>query len=269
MKIVKQYPDGVFSWVDLSTTDLEGAHAFYSGLFGWEPDNQPLPGGGSYTNFRIAGYSVAGGGEMMPEMKEAGAPPVWTSYVNHSDIDAVCARAAEAGGVVFMGPMDVMDQGRLALIQDPTGAPFGVWQPGKHVGAQVVNQPNSFVWNELQTRDPEAASAFYDKVFGWTNKVDANGYMMWYDNDRVQCGAITLHEDWGDAPSHWMVYFLVDDVDDVAARAVEMGGQLVVEPMPAGELGRMAVLADPQGAYFTVIRFNGSADEPPGEVADA
>lgn len=269
MKIVSKYPDGVFSWVDLSTTDLEGAHAFYSALFGWTPDNQPLPGGGSYTNFRIAGYSVAGAGEMMPEMKEAGAPPVWTSYVSHSDIDAVAARAAEAGGVVFMGPMDVMDQGRLALIQDPTGAPFGVWQPGLHVGAQLVNQANTLVWNELQTRDRQKAHAFYNHVFGWTDEVSDAGYVTWHQDGRLHCGALTLDPAWGDAPPNWLVYFLVDDIDAAAARVAELGGKVLNGPFAAGELGRMIVAQDPQGAVFAAIHFNGPADAPPGEVAEA
>lgn len=264
MQIVKKYPDGVFSWIDLSTTDLAGAHAFYSGLFGWDVDDQPLPGGGSYTQFRIDGHSVAGAGQMMPDMLDAGVPPVWTSYVNVDDADATAARAAEAGGVVFVPPMDVIDQGRMALIQDSTGAPFGIWQPAAHIGAQVVNQPNSLVWNELQTRDREKANAFYSHVFGWTNELSDSGYVMWYQDGRVHCGAMTLAEEWGDAPSNWLVYFLVDDVDAAAARAQELGGSVASGPFDVSGMGRMAVMQDPQGAVFAVIRFNGPADPPPG-----
>lgn len=264
MQIVKQYPDGIFSWVDLNTSDIEGAQAFYSALFGWEIDAQPLPGGGSYTNFRITGYSVAGGGQMPQELLAAGAPPVWTSYVNHSDIDAVAARAAEAGGNVFLPPMDVMDQGRMALIQDPTGAPFGVWQPAKHIGAQVVNQPNSLVWNELQTRDPETARAFYGKVFGWQERTNEGGYVMFHDAGRVHCGALNLDESVGDAPSHWLVYFLVEDVDAMAARVTELGGRVLHGPFQPSDIGRMAVVQDPQGAVFAMIRFNSEPDTPPG-----
>lgn len=264
MHIMKQYPDGIFSWVDLSTTDIEGAHAFYSALFGWESDARPLPGGGSYTNFRLDGYSVAGGGQMQPEMAAAGAPPVWTSYINHSDIDAVAARAAEAGGVVFLPPMDVMDQGRMALIQDPSGAPFGLWQPAKHIGAQVVNQPNTFVWNELQTRDMETARAFYNQVFGWEDRTDGGGYVMYHTGGRVHCGSRPLDESWGDVPSNWLVYFLVEDVDAMAARVTELGGEVLNGPFQAGEFGRMAVVHDPQGAVFAIIRFDSEPDTPPG-----
>ncbi len=264
MKIVSKYPDGMFSWIDLGTTDLEAAHAFYSALFGWTPDNQPLPGGGSYTNFRIDGYTVAGAAEMDPNMKAAGVPPTWTSYVSHSDIDAVAARAAEAGGTVFFEPMDVMGHGRMAILADPTGASFGLWQPNRHIGAQVVNQPNSFVWNELQTNDPAAARAFYSKVFGWDERMDPSGYLMWADDEHVLCGCMTIGEEWGETPPNWLVYFLVDDVDAAAARVTELGGVVHHGPSDAGEMGRMAVVGDPQGATFALIRFNGPADEPPG-----
>ena len=265
MKIVKKYPDGIFSWIDLSTTDLAEAHAFYSGLFGWDVDDQPLPGGGSYTQFRIDGYSVAGAGQMMQEMLDAGAPSVWTSYVNIEDADAIAARAAEAGGVVFMPPMDVMDQGRMALIQDPTGAPFGIWQPAAHIGAQVVNQPNSLVWNELHTRHSEAANAFYRRVFGWTDEVDDSGYITWHQDGRLHCGAMKLAESWPEStPSNWMAYFLVDDLEAMVSRAIELGGSSPTGVVPAGELGHLAVIIDPQGAAFSVIKFNGPADPPPG-----
>lgn len=264
MKIVKKYPDGMFSWVDLATTDIAGAHAFYSGLFGWEPDPAPLPGGGSYTNFRIDGYSVAGAGQIPPDMAASGMPPVWTSYVNYSDIDALAARVAEAGGTVLFPPMDIMDQGRMVMFQDPTGAAFGAWQPAAHIGAQVVNQPNSLVWNELQTRDPETAIAFYNKVFGWVEQSDPH-YTMWQDgNGRFHCGLVRIGESWGDMPANWLAYFLVEDVDAAAARAVELGGVVHHGPADFGDMGRLAVLGDPQGATFAAIRFNGPVDEPPG-----
>ena len=266
MKIVKKYPDGVFSWIDLSTTDIAAAQQFYSGLFGWEVDETPIgDSGSSYTNFRINGYTVAGGGQMMPEMLEAGAPPVWISYVNVDDIDATAARAAEAGGAVFMPPMDVLDVGRMALVQDPTGAPFGLWQPKTHIGAQVVNQPNALVWNELQTRDPAAADTFYHKVFGWTNHTSESGYTMWHQDGRVHCGALALDASWGDdVPSNWLVYFLVDDVDATAARLAELGGRVVHGPANIEGMGRFLVAQDPPGAIFAAIRFDGPADDPPG-----
>jgi hypothetical protein len=264
MKVVKEYPDGVFCWIDLSTTDIEEAKAFYGGLFGWEASVSPLPGGGDYTNFQIGGYNVAGGGELGPEMVAAGVPAVWNSYVKFDDVDGVVERARAAGGTVIVEPMDITDQGRMAMFTDPTGATLGIWSPQAHIGAQIVNQPNTLVWNELQTRDVPAAQAFFRDVFGWTNTVDGNGYVMYHADGRLHCGSLQMDETWGDMPPGWSVYFLVDDVDATAARAVELGGKVLVPPSPAGELGTMAVLQDPQGVSFSIIRFNGPADEPPG-----
>ena len=130
MDVAKRYPDGVFNWVDLTTTDIEGAKAFYGGLFGWSYEDRPTSEGRpDYTMFMLDGQAVAGGNPMSPEMEAMGAPPVWVSYDKYDDIDAAAARAGEAGGVVFMPPMDVLDSGRMALIQDPTGAAFGIWSP--------------------------------------------------------------------------------------------------------------------------------------------
>jgi predicted enzyme related to lactoylglutathione lyase len=263
MKIVKKYPDGVFSWIDLTTTDIHAAQAFYSALFGWEIDEGPAETG-YYTQFRLGGYSVAGGGQMRPEMMESGAPSVWTSYVNVEDIDTAAARVTEAGGVVFVGPMDVMEEGRLALVQDPTGAPFGMWQSGRHTGAQLVNQPNTWVWNELQTRDKARAKGFYSRVFGWTGQEDEGGYVGWLQDGRVHCGGMAIEESWGDVPSNWSVYFLVEDPDAMAARVAELGGRVVVGPQQAGNLGRFFVAQDPQGAIFSAIRFDVPVDAPPG-----
>jgi predicted enzyme related to lactoylglutathione lyase len=263
MKIVKKYPDGVFSWVDLTTTDIHAAQAFYSSLFGWEIDEGPAETG-YYTQFRLGGHSVAGGGQMRPEMMESGAPSVWLTYVNVEDIDAAAARAAESGGNVFMGPMDVMDEGRLALIQDPTGAVVGMWQSGKHTGAQLVNQPNTWVWNELQTGNPQAANEFYQKTFGWKGQTDESGYVRWAVDGRTHCGGLKLEESWGNVPPNWLVYFLVEDVETAAARVAELGGRVDAGPIPLGEYGRMIVVADPQGAHFAAVQYDFPADEPPG-----
>lgn len=266
MKIVQQYPDGMFCWIDLATPDIDAAHAFYSGLFGWQPDVQALDENYSYTNFRLDGYTVAGAAQMMPEAIEAGQPPTWTSYVKHSDIEAAAARAAEAGGAVLVPPMEIPGQGHMAVLQDPTGAVFGLWQPMAHTGAQLVNQPNTLVWNELQARDLDAARAFYGKVFGWSDRIaEGSDYLLWHENGRSHCGGMALGDGWGaDVPSNWLVYFLADDVDATAARAVELGGQVLHGPSEIEGFGRMAVLADPHGASFAIIKFVGGADEPPG-----
>lgn len=264
MHVVKQYPDGVFCWTDLTTTDVQGAKAFYNGLFGWAADDMPTGTGPDYTMFRIEGHAVAGAGPMDPGMQAGGAPPVWVSYISTHDIDATAARATEAGGNVFMPPMDVMEEGRLALVQDPTGAVVGLWQPRNHIGAALVNRPNTVIWNELQTRDISSTRAFYQHVFGWTDAIDQGGYVTFKNLERMQCGAMAIDESWGEVPGNWMVYFMVDDVDAAARRVVELGGTVLNGPFQAGEVGRMLVVQDPQGAAFSLIKFDGPVDEPPG-----
>ena len=264
MKVVTQYPDGVFSWIDLMSTDVAGAKAFYSGLFGWAFDDRPIDGGGVYTMAQIEGKSVAGMGEMDPGMKEQGMPSMWTSYINHSDIDAVAAKVTEAGGTLMMPPMDVMEEGRMMMLVDPAGAVVGVWQPKNHIGAELVNIPNTLVWNELQTRDIEGTKAFFGTVLGWTYDSDPNGYVMCKVDGRVQAGMMQMDENWGEVPNNWSVYFMVADLAASVAKVQELGGNILVPPTAAGELGKFTVAQDPQGGAFTIMQFDGPVDSPPG-----
>lgn len=264
MKVVKAYPDGIFNWVDLSTTDQEGAKAFYGGLFGWEAEDMPTPMGPVYTMFRIEGKNVAGGGAMQPDMTAQGIPPFWMSYVKYSDVDSVVAKVADAGGTVMMPAMDVMDEGRMALIQDPTGAVVGIWQPKNHIGAQLVNVDNALIWNELQTRDAETAAAFYATVFGWTHGKDESGYYTFATDGRVQAGMMQMDDSWGPVPPNWAVYFKAADIQAMVDKAKSLGGNILVPPTKAGAMGTFAVIQDPQGAVFTAMQFDGPVDEPPG-----
>jgi predicted enzyme related to lactoylglutathione lyase len=264
MHVVTNYPDGVFTWVDLATTDTEAARSFYTELFGWRAKDMETDMGTVYTMFQLEGKNVAGVGQMDAEMQAQGMPPVWTSYVKHDDVDAVAARVSDAGGTVMMPPFDVMEEGRMAMAQDPTGATFGVWQPRNHTGAQLVNMANTLVWNELQTRDGEAARAFYSTVFGWTGDEDENGYVTFAQDGRRHAGMLLMDETWGDIPSNWAVYFMVEDVETMAAKVEELGGNVLVPPTQAGELGKFSVVQDPQGGMFTVMQFDGPVDPPPG-----
>lgn len=264
MHVVTSYPDGIFCWVDVTTTDPEGAKSFYTRLFGWEADDVSTDEGYIYTMFRLDGKSVAGLGRMSPDMQAQGVPSFWSSYVKHNDVDSVAAKVTAAGGTLLVPPMDVMEEGRMMMAQDPTGAVFGVWQPRKHIGAQLVNMPNTLSWNELQTRHTEAASAFYQSVFGWTGKADENGYVVLAQDGRRQAGILPMDESWGDIPSNWAVYFMVEDIEATVEKARELGAHVHVPPTPAGEIGRFAVLQDPQGAVFTIIQLSIPADPPPG-----
>ena len=264
MQVVSRYPDGVFSWVDLGTTDPEAAKSFYGGLFGWSFLDMPTDSGVVYWMAQLEGYNVAGLGPLDPGMQEQGIPPFWSSYVKHDDVDGVAARATAAGGNVMLPPLDFMGAGRMTMIQDPAGAIFGVWQPGNHIGAQLVNIPNTLTWNELQTPALDAARTFYSAVFGWTYEVDENGYVVSKADDRVQAGMIQMTEEMAGVPPNWSLYFLVEDVEAAAAKVGELGGKLVVPPTSAGEVGKFSVVQDPQGAIFSIIEYAGPAAPPPG-----
>lgn len=245
---------GVPSWVDLATPDLEGARAFYSALFGWTPVPSPEPEAGGYTNFMLDGKAVAGVGPIMGEAQ----PPAWTTYVSTADVDETTNLVEKAGGQVLMAPMDVMQYGRMAVYLDPTGAAIAAWQAGVHVGAELVNVPGSLTWNELATRDPEAAKTFYGEVFGWRAEesiMDKTGYTTWKLGDREVGGMMPmLGEEWPpDLPPHWMVYFAVADTDATVAEATELGGIVTVGATDL-PVGRFAVIGDPQGAFFSVIK---------------
>jgi uncharacterized protein len=248
------YEPGTPSWVDLGTPDIEAAAAFYSGLFGWDvPESENAEQTGGYRQAMLNGKPVAG---MMPLMQE-GQPPAWSTYVSVADADATAAAVKEAGGNVMAEPMDVMDLGRMAIFADPTGAVFGVWQPGTFIGAGVVNESNAVVWNELNTRDPEAAKAFYAAAFGWgfeERQFETGTYTSLKAGDTTVGGMIDITGRAPDeVPAHWLVYFAVDDVDATAAKAQETGGGLTLDPFDIAEVGRIAIVKDPFGAVFAVM----------------
>ncbi len=251
------YAPGTPCWVDNASPDLDASIAFYAGLFGWDvPEAENSEQTGGYRQATLRGKPVAG---MMPQMQE-GQPTVWSSYVSVEDADAVAAKVTEAGGTVIAEPMDVMDLGRMAVFADPAGAVFGVWQPGTFVGAEIVNESNAVVWNELNTRDPEAAKAFYGDVFGWgfeEREFETGTYTSLKVGEAGVGGMIDITGRAPDeVPAHWLVYFAVDDVDATVAKAQETGGGLALEPFDIAEVGRIAIVKDPFGAVFAVMTPN-------------
>ncbi len=253
------YEPGIPCWVDLGSPDLGAAVDFYAGLFGWEvPPAENVENTGGYRRATKGGADVAG---VMPLMQE-GQPPAWTSYVSVADADATAAAVKEAGGSVFAEPMDVMDLGRMAIFADPTGAVFGIWQPGTFPGAGLVNEPGTFSWNELETRDPAASKDFYGAVFGWSFEDHAMGemtYTEWKQGDAPVGGMADITGRVPDAvPAHWMVYFAVDDADAAVETVKSSGGSVSFGPVdiPAG---RFAMVADPHGAAFAVIKLSDEA----------
>ncbi|HEX2183520.1 MAG TPA: VOC family protein [Rubrobacteraceae bacterium] len=258
----ERYKPGTFCWADLATTDPAGAKAFYSGLFGWEAEDVPAGEAGTYTLMRLDGDEVCGLYEMDAERREAGAPPYWLSHVSVEDVDAVAARAGELGGAVEGGVFDVGEYGRFAMVRDPAGAVLVAWQTGASAGARRVNDPGCMTWNELNTREPERMAAFYAELFGWEMEAQRQNGSLAYVTIRnagsSNGGIMPMSEQHGEAPSFWLTYFTVSSCDDAVARARELGGEVLAGPMEPGA-GRIAVLADPQGAAFAV--FEGETDE--------
>jgi len=253
-----EYKHGTFCWVDLGTTDAKGAKKFYKGLFGWDLVDTPAGPEMVYTMAYIDGKEVAALYNMGPQ--EQGLPPHWNSYVSVTSADDVAAKAKVLGGTVMGEPFDVFDAGRMALLQDPTGAVVAAWQPGVHPGAKLVNVPNTLCWNELATRDAKAAGNFYTQLFGWGSRVDQFGptqYTSFMVGERFNGGMMQMDDQFPpDMPSHWLVYFAVADCDASAAKVTELGGQVLVGPTEAADVGRFAVVQDPQGGVFAIIKMN-------------
>jgi len=249
----KAYPPGTPSWVDLSSTDLGGAKAFYGALFGWEA-TEGGPESGGYCMFQKRGRNVAGLGPVMDRQ-----PPSWMTYVSVQDADATCAKVSAGGGTVVVAPMDVLDAGRMAVFIDPTGAPLALWQPGAHIGAELANEPGTFIWNELQTRDTATAAAFYRSVFGWGTDTRQDGpttYTEWKRGDDSVGGMMDMPAEVPpQIPAYWLVYLAVEDCDASAAQADGLGGAILSDPMDVAP-GRFSVLSDPTGAVFAVITMN-------------
>jgi uncharacterized protein len=249
------YEPGTPSWVDLATTDVDGARRFYGELLGWEAQEAgPAELTGGYAFFMLGGRRVAGVG---PLQGEPGRPPAWSVYVSTDDVDALAQRARAAGAEVLVEPMDVMAAGRMAVLGHPAAGTIGAWQPGEHRGAEVVNDPGSFNWCELHTRDPAAAKPALSAIFGWEARDEDFGGMTYTAlllGGSGVAGMVQLPPDApAPVPSYWVTYFAVDDCDASVARVRELGGNVLLEPVDAEGVGRFAMVGDPQGAMFGVI----------------
>lgn len=257
MPEITSYAPGTPSWADVSSPDVDAAVSFYEQLFGWEAGEAGDPEEtGGYRMLTQGGKAVAGVGPT----RSAEQPPAWATYVTVEDAEATAEKVKAAGGTVLMEPMDVMTAGRMAVFADPAGAAFSVWQPKDHIGAELVNEPVSIVWNELRTRDPESAKRFYGEVFGWDAMPypDMEGYTVWTiggtDPDNGKGGMIDMAvtEMPAEVPPHWDVTFAVVDTDAVVEKAKQLGGGVLFGPADLA-VGRMASLQDPTGATFSVI----------------
>jgi predicted enzyme related to lactoylglutathione lyase len=257
-----RYDSGTFSWVDLATTDPDGAKAFYAGLFGWEFEDLPTDGSGTYTMCRLQGKDVCAIARQSDQERQQGVPSHWNSYITAHDLDDRAARIPELNGNLIMPPFDVMEAGRMALAVDPTGAVFALWEPRNSIGAALVNVHGALTWNELGTTDVEAAKSFYGELFGWTYEdleMDGQGSYSIVRNGGSSNGGIRAQTQMEKGvPPNWLPYFGATSCDESAAQAQAVGGRVLVPTMhvPAGGF---AVIADPQGAVFAV--FEGEFDD--------
>jgi uncharacterized protein len=252
-----EYADGEFCWAELVSPDVEAAARFYGGLLGWERERyDPDPEG--YWYLRHGGRLVAG----METGRGEGQVPAWLAYVKVTDVRTVANKVADAGGTVLDGPLEVPGgAGSLAVCQDADGAVFALWQPGELKGAELVNEPGAWTWTNLLTRDVDGAKDFYGQVFGWTTAQPADGAPDYIWNWQVDGqrwpeglgGLMRMGTDLPpDAPPHWQVYFIVENADEAVDKTKAAGGSLIFGPIDV-PVARMAVLVDPQGAYFAVL----------------
>lgn len=286
-----RYIPGVPCWTDTNQPDPDAAAAFYGGLFGWTfenvmPAESPIP----YLIARLPGGDVGAVAGMPPGWS---GPPAWNTYIWVTDVDETAAKVRDAGGSVVVEPDTTGDAGRMAVFADREGAAFSVWEPHRHRGAAVVNEHGAVNFNNLHTRDADAARAFYGAVFGW-EILDIGAGRVWalpgYGDllerrnpgmregmaamgaperfEDVVASLVPIPSDEPDTPAHWSVTFGADDADAVAARAVELGGRVDVQPHD-GPWVRTTVITDPQGATFTASTFVPENKDVPAPAAGA
>lgn len=244
---------GTPCWVSLIVHGLAATQEFYGGLFGWEfrPGPEQL---GPYVRALLDGKEVAGIGQLPPDRH---LPIAWTTYLATEDADASAEAIRSCGGTVAVGPLDADSAGRLAIVSDPGGAVFGVWQAAEHLGTALEGAPGTPVWNELVTRETSSVGKFYQAVFGFEAEAAVSADFD-YQTLRLEGRPVAALHGVGhalprDRGPHWMTYFEVTDTDEAAARVVELGGH-VLQPPREGASGREATVADPEGAIFTIVR---------------
>lgn len=212
----------------------------------------PVGDGTSYSMMRLDGKNVAAIAPQPPQQRDAGVPPMWNSYITVESADAAAQEAEQLGATVHAPPFDVLEAGRMAVIQDPQGAFFMVWEPRAHIGAGLVNAPGALAWNELSSSDVDASAAFYGELFGWTTEPFADSpqrYLIIKNGDRGNGGVRELGDQ--PAPPHWLAYFGIDDIDDGLAKVQDLGGSKMAGPIDIG-IAKIAIVQDPQGAAFAI-----------------
>ena len=252
MPEVTSHAPGTPSWFELSTTDEKGAMEFYSAIFGWVDDPQPIYENWSYHMQKLNGLEAAAIYQQQAEERKLGVPPHWNTYFSVTNVDESVARVQQAGGSLLFGPMDVFAAGRMAMLQDRQGAAFAVWQAEGHIGCRVKGEPGAIMWNELMTSDQTDATEFYTGLLG-LGSGSMEGPMEYtllkVSGDDV-AGVMQITEGMGPVPPNWMVYFGVANVDDTTSQAAALGAIVLVPGTDIPGVGRFATIQDPQGAVF-------------------
>jgi uncharacterized protein len=254
MTEITKHTPGSFCWTDLATTDPAAARKFYTELLGITARS-----GGSempYTLLQRNNKDVAGIGELMKEQRDMGVPPHWLSYVCVENADETAKQVQPLGGKVLMNAFDVMNHGRMAVLEDPTGGVFAVWQPKEHIGTHYYGENGTMCWNELMTTNTDVAGRFYTQLFNWKTEIwpGQTPYTLFKVGDKMVGGMMGIAPEMGPMPSHWSVYFAVDDCDAKTKLAEKLGGKVCVPPTDIPDVGRFAVLADPQGGTFSILK---------------
>jgi uncharacterized protein len=258
MAHVDSHPPGSFCWLELATTDQAAAKSSYSALFGWTPSDLPLGPDTVYTIFKLEGRDAAAAYTLFPEQRSQGIPPNWMLYVSVVSADDAAKRAKAAGGTVLKEAFDVGASGRMAVLQDPTGAVFSVWQPNKHPGIGIAHVDGTLCWADLSTSDRQRAGKFYSALFGWQllaeDENPEHDYLHIKNGEHFIGGILPAKFHAPNTPAHWLAYILTPNCDATADKVHQLGGQHYLPPMTVEDIGRMAIVADPQGAVFALFQ---------------
>ncbi len=252
MPHVDKHAPGDFCWIELATSDQNAAKHFYGALFGWVANDMPMGPDSFYTIFRLDDRDCAAAYTLTPQ--EKGVPPHWNLYIAVENADDASHKAVQLGAKLLAPAFDVFDAGRMAVLQDPTGAVFTVWQAKGNAGIGIVNQPGAFCWADLNTQDRGRASEFYSALFGWTitpgEGKDASGYLHIKNGEKFIGGIPPMDN----VPPSWLIYLYVADVDASSGKAKELGANFYMPPTSLEGVGRFTVLADPQGGVFAMFK---------------
>lgn len=257
MPNIDRHKPGEFCWFELGTTDQNAAKNFYTSLFGWTFNDMPMGPDSFYTMFQVQARDAAAAYTLRPDQRSNGVPPHWMVYVEVQSADDAAKRASELGGKVLAPAFDVFSVGRMAVLADPTGAPFSVWQSKSHSGTAIAGVDGTVCWADLSTPDAEKAKQFYTALFGWqmaTGENDPSGYLHIKNGEEFIGGIPPAAYRNPQFPPHWMIYFLVSDCDSSAQKAQQLGASLPLPPQSMTNVGRFAIVKDPQGAVFALFQ---------------